>query len=123
MSGRGFLQLPGPSNVPERVQRAMAQPMFNNRGSKMPPLHAGMVARLKQVFGTERGDVLLFAGSGHAAMEAAVVNTLMQGDRAIAFASGLFGQIFADILRRFGADTEVVEQPIGEAITPELVVA
>jgi alanine-glyoxylate transaminase/serine-glyoxylate transaminase/serine-pyruvate transaminase len=121
MSGRGFLQLPGPTTVPERVQRAMARPMFNNRGRKMPPLHAAIIERLKAVFGTERGDVLMFAGSGHAAMEAAVVNLLAAGDRAIAFSAGFFGAIFADILRRFGADLELVERPAGEAITPELV--
>ncbi|HMG54808.1 MAG TPA: hypothetical protein VK601_15025, partial [Kofleriaceae bacterium] len=123
MSGRGFLQLPGPTSVPDRVQRAMSRPMFNNRGSKMPPLHAGMVDRLKRVFGTERGDVLMFAGSGHAGMEAAVVNTLAAGDRAIAFSCGFFGAIFADTVRRFGAETELVELPAGDAITPELVVA
>jgi alanine-glyoxylate transaminase / serine-glyoxylate transaminase / serine-pyruvate transaminase len=123
MSGRGFMQLPGPSNVPERVQRAMAQPMFNNRGSKMPPLHAGIVGRLQRVFGTERADVLVFAGSGHAAMEAAVVNTIAPGERAIAFSCGFFGMVFADILRRFGAETEIVELAAGEAITPALVVS
>jgi len=123
MSGRGFLQLPGPTSVPDRVQRAMSRPMFNNRGSKMPPLHAGMVDRLKRVFGTERGDVLMFAGSGHAGMEAAVVNTLGPGERAIAFSCGFFGAIFADTVRRFGAETELVEVPAGDAITPELVVA
>lgn len=99
----------------------MARPMFNNRGSRMPPLHAGIVERLAQVFGSAPDNVLMFAGSGHAGMEAAAVNTLSPGDRAIAFSGGLFGQIFADVLQRFGAETEVVHVGWGDAITPELV--
>lgn len=123
MPGREFLQIPGPSNVPERVQRAMARPLINHRGGRMPPLLAGILERLQRVFGSERGRVVMFGGSGTAAMESAVVNTVEPGQRALAFTCGFFGNVFADILRRFGADTEVVEVPAGAAITPELVTA
>lgn len=88
----------------------------------MPPLLAGILERLQRVFGTERGRVVMFAGSGTAAMESAVVNTVAPGERAIAFACGFFGTVFADILRRFGADTEVVTVDAGDAITPERVI-
>ena len=101
----------------------MQQPLINTRGDKMRPLYEGIAERLKRVFGTERGHVLVFPGSGHAAMESAVINTIAQGERAIAFSCGLFGMIFADMLRRFGAETEVVEAAAGDAITPELVLA
>jgi alanine-glyoxylate transaminase/serine-glyoxylate transaminase/serine-pyruvate transaminase len=121
MPGRKFLQIPGPTNLPERVVRAMERPMINHRGREMVPLLAEIVERLRRVFGTERARIAIFPGSGAGAMEAAVVNSVGPGERVLAFSSGYFGDLFADILRDFGADVELVRLELGDAVTPELV--
>jgi alanine-glyoxylate transaminase/serine-glyoxylate transaminase/serine-pyruvate transaminase len=121
--GRKFLQIPGPTNLPERVLRAMERPMINHRGREMVPLLAEIIERLRRVFGTKVGRIALFPGSGAGAMEAAIVNSVGPGERVLAFSSGYFGDLFAGILRDFGADVELVRLELGEAVTPELVAA
>lgn len=100
------LRIPGPTPVPSRVVRAAARPIFNHRGPVFHKLHAEVTAGLRQVFATE-GDVALITGSGTAAMEAAVANTVNPGDKVLVLVGGVFGGRWGKIARAFGA--EVIE--------------
>jgi alanine-glyoxylate transaminase / serine-glyoxylate transaminase / serine-pyruvate transaminase len=121
MPGRHFLQIPGPTNIPDRVLRAMERGMINHRGEDMPPLLAELKAGLARVFGTRGGEIVLSPGSGAGAMESSLVNTVSPGERLLCFANGAFGQLYASLGRRLGADVEEVAIPWGEAVTAELV--
>ena len=83
-SGRHFLQIPGPTNVPDRILRAMAQPTIDHRGPEFAALGKEVLAGVREVFQTE-GQVVIFPSSGTGAWEAALVNTLSPGDRVLAF--------------------------------------
>jgi alanine-glyoxylate transaminase / serine-glyoxylate transaminase / serine-pyruvate transaminase len=121
MPGRHFLQIPGPTNIPDRVLRAMERGMINHRGEDMPPLLAELKAGLARVFGTRAGEIVLSPGSGAGAMESSLVNTVSPGERLLCFANGAFGQLYASLGRRLGADVEEVAIPWGEAVSAELV--
>src|SRR6266849_6045519 len=79
-SGRHFLQIPGPTNVPERVLRSMDRPVPDHRGPEMPALVAEIRAGLRRVFKSEQGEPVIFPGSGTGAWEASLVNTLSPGE-------------------------------------------
>jgi len=83
MPGRPFLQIPGSTLVPERIVRAMAEPIIDHRGPRFGDLVHQCLDGLKHVFQT-RGHILLFPGSGTGAWEVAIVNTLSPGDRVLA---------------------------------------
>jgi alanine-glyoxylate transaminase/serine-glyoxylate transaminase/serine-pyruvate transaminase len=85
MPGRPFLSIPGPTLVPERITRAMAQPIIDHRGPKFAALVGECLAGLARVFRAERGHIVLYPGSGTGAWEAAIVNTLSPGDRVLAW--------------------------------------
>src|SRR3977135_3596888 len=87
-SGRHFLQIPGPTNVPERVLRAMDRPVPDHRGPEMPSLVAEIRAGLRTVFKSDRGEPVIFPGSGTGAWEASLVNTLSPGERVLSFENG-----------------------------------
>ncbi|HSR25326.1 MAG TPA: aminotransferase class V-fold PLP-dependent enzyme [Candidatus Eisenbacteria bacterium] len=121
MPGRHFLQIPGPTNVPDRVLRAMERGLINHRGGDMPPLLDELKRGLRRVFGTEAGEIVLSPGSGAGAMESSLVNTLGPGDRLVCFANGFFGELFAQLGRRLGADVDEVAIPWGDAVAGEAV--
>ncbi|HEY1242032.1 MAG TPA: hypothetical protein VGF16_15825, partial [Bryobacteraceae bacterium] len=79
-SGRHFLQIPGPTNVPERVLRAMGRPTIDHRGPEFGRLGLELLEGIKEIFKT-RGHVIIFPTSGSGAWEAALVNTLSPGDK------------------------------------------
>src|SRR5712691_2161882 len=81
MPGRPFLMIPGPTLVPERIVRAMSQPIIDHRGPRFAALVEACLEGLKGVFKTRNGHVILYPGSGTGAWEAALVNTLSPGDR------------------------------------------
>ena len=83
-TGRNFLFVPGPTNVPDRIQRAMVVAMEDHRSSRFPDISTSVLADLKQVFKTEAGQVFIFPSSGTGAWEAALTNTLSPGDRIVA---------------------------------------
>ena len=112
------LRIPGPIPVPEDILREMSKPMINHRGPEYRDLLFGAAERLKRVFETE-GDVWIITGSGTAAMEAAVVNTLSPGDKVINATIGVFGNRFTDIASAYGADVITLSFPFGEAIDPD----
>jgi alanine-glyoxylate transaminase / serine-glyoxylate transaminase / serine-pyruvate transaminase len=106
-SGRQFLQIPGPSNLPDQVQRALAQPLIDHRGPEFADLVTGIIQRLKRVFGTE-ADLVLFPSSGTGAWEAALVNTLSPGDLVIGFDQGHFATAWHQLAQRLGLRLEII---------------
>ncbi len=121
MSGRHFLQIPGPTNVPERILRAMDRAVIDHRGPEMPALVGEIVAGLKRIFRTERGEIVLYPGSGTAAWEASLVNTLSPGDRVLAFNIGHFSHLYAECARRLGIAVDEVDLPWGDGVPPAVV--
>ena len=116
MPGRTFLQIPGPTLVPERVVRAMSQPVIDHRGPKFAALVETCLAGLKKVFQTTRGQIVLYPASGTGAWEAALVNTLSPGDRVLACVNGHFATGFARTAAAYGIDVERLEVPYGESV-------
>ncbi len=92
-SGRHFLQIPGPTNVPDRVLRAIDAPTIDHRGPDFASLGLEILEGLQHVFRTD-GPVVVYPASGTGAWEAALVNTLSPGDRVLAFETGHFATLW-----------------------------
>jgi alanine-glyoxylate transaminase / serine-glyoxylate transaminase / serine-pyruvate transaminase len=116
-SGRHFLQIPGPTNVPERVLRAMDRPVPDHRGPEMPSLVAEIRSGLRSVFKSEQGEPVIFPGSGTGAWEASLVNTLSPGERVLSFENGHFARLYADAARQLGFTVDEVKLRWGDAVT------
>src|SRR5260370_1112789 len=116
MPGRTFLQIPGPTLVPERIVRAMSQPIIDHRGPKFAALVEACLEGLQGVFKTRSGHVILYPGSGTGAWEAALVNTLSPGDRVLAVVNGHFSTGFARTAEAYGIDVERVEVDYGAGV-------
>jgi len=99
--GRHFLQIPGPTNVPDRVLRAIARPTIDHRGAEFAALAREVIGGLRQVFQTN-GAVTIFPSSGTGAWEAALVNTLSPGDGVLMFETGHFATLWRDMAIRLG---------------------
>ena len=121
MTGRHFLQIPGPTNVPERVLRAMDRPVPDHRGPEMPALVGEIVEGLRRVFGTRDGEIALFPGSGTGAWEAALVNTLSPGDRLLACNIGHFSHLWADVARGVGLEVDELDLTWGRGVPADLI--
>jgi alanine-glyoxylate transaminase / serine-glyoxylate transaminase / serine-pyruvate transaminase len=106
-TGRHFLQIPGPTNVPERVLHAIALATIDHRGPEFAELGRAVVAGMRRVFQTA-GTVVLYPSSGTGAWEAALVNTLSPGDRALMFETGHFASLWRQMAMRLGLDIEFV---------------
>jgi len=117
-SGRHFLQIPGPTNVPERVLRAMARPTIDHRGPQFAALALELLAGVKEVFRT-RGRVVIFPSSGSGAWEAALVNTLSPGDRVLMFETGQFAFLWQDMASKLGLDVEFVPGDWRHGVDPD----
>ena len=102
-SGRHFLQIPGPTNVPERILRAIDSPTIDHRGPEFQQLGQTVLSGLKQVFKTA-GSVIIFPASGTGAWEAAIVNTLSPGDKVLMFETGHFATLWFNMARRLGIE-------------------
>ena len=113
MPGRPFLQIPGPTLVPERIVRAMSQPVIDHRGPRFAALVETCLEGLKAVFQTRAGHVVLYPGSGTGAWEAAIVNTLSPGDRVLAVVNGHFSTGFARTAEAYGIEVERIDVPYG----------
>src|SRR5688572_28447690 len=92
MPGRHFLQIPGPTNVPDRVLRAMDRPVIDHRGPEFAALGTGVLEGIRDVFQTA-GPVIIFPASGTGGCEAALVNTLSPDDRVLIVETGWFSHI------------------------------
>lgn len=106
-SGRHFLQIPGPTNVPDRILRAIDRPVIDHRGPEFARLGLEVLEGLKLVFQT-RGPVVVYPSSGSGAWEAAIVNTLSPGDRVLMFETGHFSNLWRDIAQRLGMQVDYV---------------
>jgi alanine-glyoxylate transaminase/serine-glyoxylate transaminase/serine-pyruvate transaminase len=106
-TGRHFLQIPGPTNVPDRILRAMDHPVIDHRGAEFAALTNEVLDGLRTVFKTS-GQVIIFPASGTGAAEAALVNTLSPGDRVLIFETGHFSQVWRGIAEKLGLDVEYV---------------
>ncbi len=106
-TGRHFLQIPGPTNVPERVLHRIALATIDHRGPEFSELGKAIVAGMKRVFQTE-GTVVLYPSSGTGAWEAALVNTLSPGDRVLMFETGHFATLWRQMASRLGLDIDFV---------------
>src|SRR5439155_773825 len=119
--GRHFLQIPGPTNVPDRVLRAMDRPVPDHRGGELPALVSEVASGLKQIFQTASGKIALFAASGTGGWEASLVNTLNPGERVLAFNLGQFSHLYAECARGLGAVVDEVDVPWGSGVPADVV--
>jgi len=120
-SGRHFLQIPGPTNVPDRVLRAMDMPTMDHRGPEFAEIGHAVLAAMQRVFRTKQ-PVIIYPSSGTGAWEAALVNTLQPGDKVLMAETGQFAVLWRGIAEKFklevdflpgdwrhGADLEQIE--------------
>jgi alanine-glyoxylate transaminase/serine-glyoxylate transaminase/serine-pyruvate transaminase len=107
LSGRHFLQIPGPTNVPDRILRAIDNPTIDHRGPDFGALGRQVLSGLKGVFKTQH-PVIIFPASGTGAWEAAIVNTLSPGDKVLMFETGHFATLWRKIAERMGLVVEFV---------------
>jgi alanine-glyoxylate transaminase/serine-glyoxylate transaminase/serine-pyruvate transaminase len=105
--GRHFLQIPGPTNVPDRVLRAIAAPTIDHRGPEFAALGLEVLEAVKPVVGTTQ-PVVIYPASGTGAWEAALANTLSAGDRVLAFETGHFATLWQEMATRLGLQVEFV---------------
>ncbi|MEM1274970.1 MAG: aminotransferase class V-fold PLP-dependent enzyme [Pseudomonadota bacterium] len=108
-TGQTHLFIPGPTNVPEPVRQAMNVPMQDMRAPDFGDLTLDLFADLKKVMKTEEGTVMIFPGSGTAAWEAAISNTLNPGDKVLMSRFGQFSHLWVDMAQRLGLDVEVID--------------
>jgi alanine-glyoxylate transaminase/serine-glyoxylate transaminase/serine-pyruvate transaminase len=119
-SGRHFLQLPGPTNVPDRVLRALARPIIDHRGPAFRDLALALQDELHWVFGTQH-PVLVYPSSATGAWEAALANTLSPGDTVVAFDQGFFASKWAQVAARFGLEVRLQTQDPRKGVDPNAV--
>ena len=106
--GRHFLQIPGPTNVPDRVLRAMGNPTIDHRGPKFAELGKRALDGMKRIVKTISGQVLTYPSSGTGAWEAALVNTLSPGDQVVMFETGHFAWLWDKLARRLRLEPQVI---------------
>ena len=119
-SGRHFLQIPGPTNIPDRVLRAMDSPIIDHRGQDFARLVLDIFAGLKTVFKTT-ADIIIFPSSGTGAWEAALVNTLSPGDKVLMFETGHFATLWFQMATQLGIAAEFVPGDWRHGVDPEQV--
>ncbi|MDE0095457.1 MAG: hypothetical protein OXS40_03605, partial [Gammaproteobacteria bacterium] len=106
-TGRHFLQIPGPTNVPDRILRAMDHPTMDHRGPRFAGLGRRVLAGMQEIFRTD-GRVVIYPSSGTGAWEAALVNTLSPGDRVLMVETGHFATLWKDLAVRLGFVPEFI---------------
>ena len=121
-SGRHFLQIPGPTNVPERVLRAIDQATIDHRGPEFAKMTLDSLERLKAVFKCS-GPVVIFPASGSGAWEAALVNTLSPGNRVLMYETGHFSTLWKGIANRVGLEADVIPANWRHGVDPQAVEA
>jgi alanine-glyoxylate transaminase / serine-glyoxylate transaminase / serine-pyruvate transaminase len=117
--GRNFLFAPGPTNVPDRILRAMHIAMEDHRSSDFPKLTLPLFEDLKKIFKTRDGQVVVYPSSGTGAWEAAVTNTCSPGDKLLAARFGQFSSLWIELARRHGLEVIVQEEEWGTGVHPD----
>jgi alanine-glyoxylate transaminase / serine-glyoxylate transaminase / serine-pyruvate transaminase len=120
-AGRHFLQIPGPTNVPDRVLRAIDFPTMDHRGPEFGELGKNVLAGMKRVFKTTRSEVVIYPASGTGAWEAALVNTLSQGDRVLMYETGHFATLWQKMAARLGLEVEFIAGDWRRGADPEAI--
>jgi len=119
-NGRHFLQIPGPTNVPDRVLRMMAKPTIDHRGPEFAQLTREVLEGLKQIFKTS-GPVVIYPSSGTGAWEAALVNTLSPGEKVLMFETGHFATLWRNLAARLGLEVDFVPGDWRHGVDPNVV--
>src|SRR3954470_22484682 len=117
-SGRHFLQIPGPTNVPDRVLRAIDQATIDHRGPEFQALGKAVLLGMKKVFKTD-GHVVIYPASGTGAWEAVLVNTLSPGDRVLMSETGHFATLWQKLAGRLGLEVEFIPGDWRHGADPE----
>jgi len=112
-TGRHFLQIPGPSPVPDRILRAMSFPTIDHRGPEFGELGLKVLADIQKIFQTKQ-PVMIYPASGTGAWEAALVNTLSPGDQVLMYETGHFAALWQKLATRLGLKAEVMADPGSE---------
>jgi alanine-glyoxylate transaminase / serine-glyoxylate transaminase / serine-pyruvate transaminase len=121
-SGRQFLQIPGPTNVPERVLRAISRPTVDHRGPEFAVLGLELLEGMKEVFKTS-GKVIIYPSSGSGAWEGALCNTLSPGDKVLMFEVGQFAALWSEVAVKLGLDVDLVPGDWRHGVDPKVVEA
>ena len=116
MPGRNFLFIPGPTNVPQRVQNAMHIEQEDMRAVDLPEFTKPLYADLGKIFQTETGRVFIFPSSGTGAWESAIANTLSKGDRVLMSGFGHFSNLWIDMCQRWGLDVQALTVDWGKGV-------
>ncbi|MDE3020767.1 MAG: aminotransferase class V-fold PLP-dependent enzyme [Pseudomonadota bacterium] len=114
MAGRNFLFVPGPTNIPDSVLRAMHVSMEDHRSPIFPELAKPLFVDLRKVFKTKDGQPFIFPASGTGGWESALENTLSPGDKVLASRFGQFSHLWIDMCQRMGLDVEIIETDWGQ---------
>jgi alanine-glyoxylate transaminase/serine-glyoxylate transaminase/serine-pyruvate transaminase len=118
--GRHFLQIPGPSNVPDRVLQAMAFPTVDHRGPDFPELTFRLMEKLSALFKTKH-PVIIFPASGTGGWESSLLNTLSPGDKVLAFETGHFATLWKNVAEKLGLEIDFVPGDWRHGIDPGIV--
>ena len=106
--GRNFLLSPGPTNIPDRVLRAMQRPAIELHSDELVGLARSCLDDLKPIFRTQEGETFIYAANGHGAWESALSNSLSPGDHVLVFETGVFGEAWADMGKSLGLVPEFI---------------
>lgn len=120
MAGRNFLFVPGPTNVPDRVQRAMVVSQEDHRSPDFPKITRQITLGLKRVFRTNNGIPFVFPSSGTGCWEAALTNTLSPGDRVLAARFGQFSHLWIDMCQKLGLEVDIVDCEWGTGVPVDI---
>jgi alanine-glyoxylate transaminase / serine-glyoxylate transaminase / serine-pyruvate transaminase len=120
-AGRHFLQIPGPTNVPDRVLRAIDFPTMDHRGPEFAELGKTVLSGMKRIFKSTQGEVVIYPASGTGAWEAALVNCLSSGDRVLMAETGHFATLWQRLAGRLGLDVEFLPGDWRHGADPEAI--
>lgn len=116
MTNQNPIFIPGPTNIPEVLRKAVDMPTIDHRSAAFGKILEPAIAGVKRVFKTTAGKVFVFPSTGTGGWEAAITNTLSPGDRILATRNGMFSHRWIDMCRRHGLDVQVVVQEWGEGV-------
>jgi alanine-glyoxylate transaminase / serine-glyoxylate transaminase / serine-pyruvate transaminase len=120
-AGRHFLQIPGPTNVPDRVLRAIDFPTMDHRGPEFATLGKEVLAGMKRVFKSTKGEIVIYPASGTGAWEAALVNTLSPGDRVLMYETGHFATLWQKMAAKLGLEVDFIAGDWRRGADPEAI--
>ncbi len=119
MPGRNFLFIPGPTNIPRRIQNAMNVEQEDMRAMDLPDFTKPLYEDMKKVFKMDDGRVFIFPASGTGGWESAIANTLSPGDKVLMSGFGHFSNLWIDMNQRWGLDVQALEVEWGEGVPVE----